>query len=479
MTLDFDDGGGMDDRPRLLLVDDDPDMLTMLARLVKRKCDCLVKSSSSGEEAGELLARWRPEVIITDLKMPGLDGMTLLRKAKEINPGVSVIVMTGYGNVELAVLTLKEGAYDFIEKPFDQERIIHSLKRCLERVRLLKENQRLQQQLGAQAAFPGFHGNSGRMREVFELINKVADTDVTVLIRGESGTGKELAARALHASSGRAAKPFVAVNCPALPAEILESELFGYVRGAFTGAAHDKKGLFLEAQGSTLLLDEIGDLPLSLQTKLLRVLQEKEIMPLGQTKSMAVDVRVLATTNQDLEEKIRRGDFREDLFYRLNVVPLVMPSLQERPEDIPLLAHHFLEKYSAEYGREGLFFSEEARQVMLRRSWPGNVRELQNVIKRAVLLATSEEISPAELGCGGVAREECWGAATLGQLPYNRAKQELVAGFSREYLNRALQRSGGNVTAAAKASGLGRQAFQRLLRRFGRATDQSSNGHDQ
>jgi len=458
------------DKPLVLLVDDDPDMLTMLVRLLSRKFACRVETATSGETALAFLDRNRPDVIITDLRMPGLDGMSLLTQVKERHPEIAVIVMTGYGNVELAVRSLREGAYDFVEKPFDQERIVHSLERCLERVWLLKENRYLQERLSSKKVFCGLHGCSCRMQEVFDLIRKVADTNVTVLIRGESGTGKELAAKALHTLSRRAAKPLVTVNCPALPAEILESELFGYVKGAFTGATQDKTGYFLEADGSTLLLDEIGDLPLSLQTKLLRVLQEKEITPLGQTKGRAVDVRVVASTNQDLEAKIAGGQFREDLFYRLNVVTITMPSLAERPEDIPLLARHFLQKYAAEYDRGDLTFAPATEQELLRRRWKGNIRELQNTVKRAVLLTTTPQITPADLAEGGAGPEETPAAAeprpTLTGLSYNDAKREILTSFSRDYLTAALRQSGGNVTAAAQSSGLGRQAFQRLLRAF-------------
>ncbi|MFZ5775425.1 MAG: sigma-54-dependent transcriptional regulator [Thermodesulfobacteriota bacterium] len=462
------DAGG-DDRPRVLLVDDDQDMLGMLVRLIGRNLgDCWIRTEASGEAALSLLDEWRPEVLVTDIKMPGIDGMELLARARKRDAELSVIMMTGYGNVELAVQALQAGAYDFIEKPFDKDRIVHSLGRCLERVRLIRENRHLQKRLDEPAGFAGFDGNSSRMRAVFELIRKVADTDVTVLVRGESGTGKELAARALHSLSSRASRRMITVNCPALPAEILESELFGHARGAFTGASQDKKGLFLEADGSTLLLDEIGDLPPALQTKLLRVLQEKEIMPLGQTRSIPVDVRVVASTNQDLEAKIRQGLFREDLFYRLNVVTITMPSLAERPEDIPVLAGSFLQRYAAEHHRSGLRFSPEAERFLLQRSWKGNVRELQNAVKRAVLLASEEVLNPADLGAmDGPAHQSLPFPASDVSLHYNEAKRQLVEQFSLDYLRQALGRHNGNVTLAAQASGMGRQSFQRLLRHYG------------
>ncbi|HEJ83888.1 MAG TPA: sigma-54-dependent Fis family transcriptional regulator, partial [Desulfobacteraceae bacterium] len=335
-------GVGPDDLPRVILIDDDTDMLAMLRVVVGRKCDCEIRTAESGAIAWELFKTWRPDIIVTDIKMPDLSGLDLLNKVKQLDPSISVIMMTGYGTVEMAVDALKQGAYDFIEKPFDNDHLVLTIQRCLERIKLLRENQTLQQKIDSRAASRKFIGQSPKLKQVLELMGKIADTDVTVLIRGESGTGKELAARVLHQMSGRSGRALVAVNCPALPEHILESELFGYAKGAFTGATSKKKGLFLEADGSTILLDEIGDLPIELQTKLLRVLQEKEIMPLGHTRPIKVDVRVLASTNQDLEEKIRQGLFREDLYYRLNVVSVTMPSLNDMTEDIPLLARHFL-----------------------------------------------------------------------------------------------------------------------------------------
>ena len=459
----------------VLIVDDDLDMLSMLKKLVRKKCRCEVKIAPSGESAWQLLGEWQPDIVLTDIKMPGgLDGLALLHKIKEQYPAIAVIIMSGFGTVESAIAALKNGAYDFILKPFDNEYLLHTLQRCLDHLCLVEKNRWLQSRLAEQGAFPGFIGSSPKIKEVYRLINRLADTDVTVLIRGESGTGKELAARALHGQSVRHKKPMVTVNCPALPEHILESELFGYARGAFSGATHDKKGLFLEANGSTLLLDEIGDLPIPLQTKLLRVLQEKEIMPLGQTKSLTVDVRVLASTNQDLEEKMRLGLFREDLFYRLNVVTITMPPLRKRPEDIPALAQHFLAVFAKAYDREDLAFTSEAVPGLVKRHWKGNVRELQNVIKRAVLLAEGSTISAKQLA----EPEPDLEASTprpitdnLQTLHYNSAKQRLVEDFSASYLANALQQNGGNVTAAAQASGMNRQAFQKLLRRFGLAAE--------
>ncbi len=459
--------------PSVLIVDDDLDMLAMLERVVRKKCRCAVKTAPSAEKALLLMEEWQPDLVLTDIKMPGLDGLTLLQKIKSQYPTMAVIMMSGHGTVESAITALKNGAYDFIQKPFDNAHLLHILQRCLEHLCLLEKNRRLQSRLADQESFPGFIGKSSQIKEVYGLITRLADTDVTVLIRGESGTGKELAARALHGLSARNKKPMVTVNCPALPEQILESELFGYAKGAFSGATHDKKGLFLEANGSTILLDEIGDLPLSLQTKLLRVLQEKEIMPLGQTKSLTVDIRVLASTNQDLEHKIRQGLFREDLFYRLNVVTITVPPLRKRPEDIPPLAQHFLNRFAKEYDRKGLAFAADALPSLVKRPWKGNVRELQNVIKRAVLLADNESpISASQLTEPepetSTPRPS---AADLHGLHYNLAKQQVVEEFSAAYLANALQQNSGNVTAAAQASGMNRQAFQKLMRRFGLDAD--------
>lgn len=454
--------------PRVLIVDDDQDMLNMLRVVIKRKCECSVELAESGDRAWSLLENWRPDVILTDIKMPGLDGLALLHRVKEKDSTISVIIMTGHASITLAINALREGAYDFFEKPFDKDQIIRAIQRSLERTGLLRENRLLQEKLAGRGQFQGLVGQSPPLRQVQELIARIAPTDVTVLIRGRSGTGKELAARAIHALSDRADRKMVTVNCPALPEYILESELFGYVKGAFTGATRDKKGLFLEAAGSTILLDEIGDISPALQVKLLRVLQEKEIMPLGQNKNIRVDVRVLASTNLDLEERISQGLFREDLFYRLNMVTVTMPALSEIPEDIPLLAHHFLRLYAKEYNRGRISFDSEVLMHFIGCRWQGNVRELQNVIRRAVLLTPGNQISLADLERPGTCdvpagKKIC---NSLDGLTYNEAKQEIITEFTRDYLTRILSENSGNVSAAARDSGLGRQTLQRLMRRY-------------
>jgi DNA-binding NtrC family response regulator len=461
-------------QPKVLVVDDERDMLNLLAKVLAKKGGCSVCTATSAEEALDRVRVDAPDVVLTDIKMPGMDGLTLLQQIGTMDPALTTILMTGYGTIEMAVQALKDGAYDFIEKPFDNERIIHTVGRAVERTRLLRENVQLQHRLCDQGHQHGFIGRSRRLVQTVELLQRIAASNVTVLIRGESGTGKELAARALHGLSPRAGRPMITVNCPALPEHILESELFGYRKGAFTGADRDKTGLFVEADGSTILLDEVADIPVSVQTKLLRVLQEKEVQPLGQTRTFKVDVRVIASTNQDLEAKIRRGEFREDLFYRLNVMPLTMPSLAAMAGDIPLLAQHFLERFCREHGRDNLEFSTEALQALMQHRWQGNVRELQNTVNRAVLLCQQATIEVADLwevvepvsSNGNGAAVETMAVDGLGWLPYREAKNMLLHRFNAVYLAEALQAAGGNVSAAARACGMERQAFQRLLRRY-------------
>jgi DNA-binding NtrC family response regulator len=455
---------------RVLIVDDDEDFLVLLEKIISRKCRCDITLAASGGQAMERLGDWHPSVVLTDIKMPDLDGLELLKRITELDATITTLVMTGYGTIEMAVQALKDGAYDFYQKPFDNEKIIGAVLRALERTHLLRENRYLQNQLTQPAVNTGFIGSSKPIVHTVELLSRLAPSCATVLIRGESGTGKEVAARAIHSMSKRVDREMVTVNCPALPEHILESELFGYVKGAFTGAETDKDGLFLEADGSTLLLDEIADIPVSVQTKLLRVLQEKEIQPLGQTRTIKVDVRVLASTNQNLEEKMARGEFREDLFYRLNVMQVTLPTLEEIAEDIPLLAHHFLAEFAEEYEREGLDFSPEALQFLMQKRWKGNVRQLRNTINRATLLCREQLITPKDL-----AASANFGPSHLPEptsdLPfltdhYKDAKEKTLQRFNSAYLIRALEKNDGNVSAAARGSGMDRQAFQRLMRRY-------------
>ncbi len=453
---------------RILVVDDDQDLLALLKKVILKKCDCDVALAQSGAEALEQVASWRPDVVITDIMMPDMDGLQLLEQIMSLDSQITIMMMTGYGTVEIAVKALKLGAYDFFEKPFDNADLIQALNRARERTTLLKENRKLHQRLSETDEQSEFVGKSRLLRQTVDVLSRLAQSNATVLIRGESGTGKEVAARTLHRLSNRAGESMITVNCPALPEQLLESELFGYCKGACTGAEADKDGLFMAAKGSTILLDEIADIPVSVQTKLLRVLQEKEIQPLGQTKTTPVDVRVLASTNQDLEAKMARGEFREDLFYRLNVMTVTMPSLTDMREDIPLLAHYFLQKFSEEHQRQDMEFSPEGLQYLMQRRWQGNIRELQNIISRAVLLAPQELLTPVELS-DSVNMVEATAAQSYGntqpELSYKEAKEELVSQFTISFLSEKLRGSKGNVSAAARESGMERQAFQRLMRR--------------
>jgi len=457
-------------KKKVLIVDDEEDILILLKKILSKTCSCDISLATSGLEALEIAESWQPDAVLTDIKMPDLDGLELLKKITALDATITTVIMTGYGTIEMAVQSLKDGAYDFHEKPFDNEKIIGSIRRALERTHLLRENKLLHQQLSRPPLKTGFIGQSKPIIYTVELLSRLATSCATVLIRGESGTGKEVAARAIHNMSDRADREMITVNCPALPEHILESELFGFVKGAFTGAETDKDGLFLEASGSTILLDEIADIPVSVQTKLLRVLQEKEIQPLGQTKTIKVDVRVLASTNQNLEEKMARGEFREDLFYRLNVMPVTLPTLTEISEDIPLLAHHFLKEFILEYEREELEFSLEAMQFLTQKSWKGNVRQLRNTIHRATLLCRDQFITPEDLMASTrfdhrSQPEPVTDCAFL-RGNYKEAKEKTVQRFTTAYLTQALKKSDGNVSAAARQSGIDRQAFQRLMRRY-------------
>ncbi|QJA05482.1 sigma-54-dependent Fis family transcriptional regulator [Thermosulfurimonas marina] len=453
-------------QPKVLLVDDEPQMVRLLERLLS-PLEVSFERAYSGEEALEKVYRFLPEVVVADIKMPGMDGLELLRRIRERDNTISVILITGYGTIEMAVQAIKEGAYDFLPKPFEKDHLRHLVKRALERSLLLRENLFLKAQEKWWEPL-GIVGESPVFRELMRLVERVARTDATVLILGESGTGKELIARAIHHLSERSSRKMVTVNCAALPESILEAELFGYVKGAFTGAERNKEGLFSQAHGSTIFLDEIGDMPSSLQVKLLRVLQEKEIRPLGSTQVLKVDVRVIASTNQDLEAKIAAGEFREDLYYRLNEVILRVPPLRERGEDILLLAQHFLREYAHQYGKEGLNFSPSALEFLLEQPWKGNVRELKNTIKRAVLLTSGSQITPEDLkGAPFSSYREETNASSLGFKTYHQAKREALDRFAREYLERLLRSTQGNISQAARLAGLKRQSLQRMLRRYG------------
>jgi DNA-binding NtrC family response regulator len=452
----------------LLIVDDEPDMLTLLKRSLEPELDCRVDTASSGEAALEMIRSGDYDLVLADIKMPGISGLDVLEQVKsERGEDVTVVMMTAYGHIEMAVEAMKRGAYDFITKPFDHDALVMRLEKAFERSRLLKENLRLHHECRSTEMFQELVGKSPNMQRVYETIQMVAKNDLTVLITGESGTGKDLTARAVHALSNRSKRPFIAVNCPTVPEHILESELFGYKKGAFTHATRDKQGLFQEAHRGTIFLDEIGDITPTIQTKLLRVLQEKEIKPLGDARPIQVDVRIIASTNQPLAEKIQSGDFREDFFYRLNVLPIRLPPLRERVEDIPLIANHLLEKHCAKLDKPLKRFSPALMDAFVNRRWEGNVREMENMIMQGILFSASDEISTKDVGIG---RQSPSGAppgiTPLLNQPYKQAKENNLQAFNAAYIGHMLTRSNGNVTQAAKACGLERQALQQIMRRY-------------
>ncbi len=457
---------------RILLVDDDRDFALGLARLIASGFpEAVIKVAASGQEALELLEREDFALMLTDLRMPGMGGQELMSQALAENPQLTVIVLTGYGSVESAVAALKAGAWDFLTKPIQGEELFRAVDKGFERGRLLGENRFLRELAHSCELERTLVGQSPAMRRVKNVIEAVAASDYTVLVRGESGTGKELVAENIHRLSARGAKPYVRVNCPAIPEHLLESELFGHVKGSFTGAERSRKGLFLAASGGSMLLDEIGDIPPSVQTKLLRVLQEHEIRPVGSSETTKVNVRILATTNQDLEARIVSGTFREDLFYRLNVLTVHTPPLRERTEDIPLLAVHFLEQCCAEMRLPAKALSPGVLACLASTSWPGNVRELQNFVRRLAVFCPVElvEMSHLRQAEGGRSHRSSRASGGLGEslAPYKQAKAKVLDDFTRRYLEQVLERTGGNVSKAARISGIERVSLQKIMKRMG------------
>jgi len=378
---------------RVLVVDDDASLRRIIEYNLAEE-GYSVATADSAEDALRALSRTTFDLVLTDIKMSGMDGMDLLRRVKRDAPETQVIVITAFGTIEMAVEAMKAGAFEYVTKPFNRDELKLTVRKALRVKSLEIENVRLKQEVTRRFGFENIVGDSAPMQRVFRLVEKVADTDAPVLITGESGTGKELVARAIHYRSRRAERPFLAVNCAAIPRELLESELFGHVKGAFTGAVRDRAGKFEEARGGTLFLDEIGELPVDLQAKILRVLQEMEVTPVGANHVVRVDARIVTATNRDLEEEIEEGRFREDLYYRLAVVPIAMPSLRERPDDIPLLVAHFLKALAS---GAGVRVTPEAMEALQTYSWRGNVRELENTVERILILRESDTIDLPDL----------------------------------------------------------------------------------
>lgn len=463
---------------RILIVDDEPDLLLGLKRLLQPYFQQLqIDTAESAQMAIEILEQESIDVVLTDIRMPGIDGMALLETIKNRPTPPAVILMTAYGTIDLAIEALKQGAYDFLTKPLDEDRLVHTLQNALERQQLLHKTWRLEKELQQRQGMGGilFIGTSPALKKAIDTISLAAKTDVPVLITGESGTGKELAAKALHAWSARRDHEFVAINCAAMPMELLESELFGHKKGAFTHALTDKKGLFEIADKGTLFLDEIGDMPLALQAKLLRVLQEGEIRPIGDNRTKKVDVRIVAATNKPIKSMVEREEFRQDLFFRLNVIEIQMPSLKDMRDDIPVLAQYFLKQFLEEADLPPKNFSQEALQHLCKWHWPGNVRELQNLVKRAAILSSGSTIIPEDLQLPAERGCACGDLNGLVTMQYHEAKEAVMRTFTTQYLTHILKSTNGNISLAAKRCGLERQSLQQLIRRYHIKVDELKN----
>lgn len=450
---------------RILIIDDEIDMLETCERILRHLGhQCVALNDST--RASELIMKIQPDIILTDLVMPKYDGFKVLQTALEILPDVLVIIITGYATVESAVKAIKEGAFDYLAKPFSVEQLSVTIGRALKQLDLQEENQILRSQLEEKFDFANMIGAGGGLQKVVETIGKVAASEANILIRGASGTGKELVARSIHANSRRRNGPFVAVDCASLPENLLESELFGHEKGAFTGANASKEGLLELADGGTLFLDEIGEMPLALQAKLLRALEQQSFRHVGGTREISVDLRILAATNRDLEEAIAERQFRSDLFYRLNVITIQLPSLRERQQDIPALVSHFLGYFARRMEKPVKTVSPRAMECLTRYSWPGNVRELRNAIERAVTVCEGKVIMPCDLP-EQLVREKCFAGSSLPDtsMPFHKAKARWIEIFEVKYLEELLKRHRGNISEVAREAGIDRKTVHRLLKK--------------
>ncbi|GMR05331.1 MAG: sigma-54 dependent transcriptional regulator [Thermodesulfobacteriota bacterium] len=449
---------------KILIIDDEESMRHMLSVILKREGYEPV-SFGSARAALEELSRDDFDFILCDIRMPQMDGLEFLKALKEQDARYTVIMMSAYGTIDTAIECMKLGAYDYISKPFKADEIVLTVRKAEERESLKKENTRLKDLSLDEYDFKNIYTEDKEMRGILDLVRKISDYSTSVLVLGESGTGKELIARAIHYSGNRASKPFVVVNCGAIPGALLESELFGHVRGAFTDAHRNKTGLFAEAHTGTIFLDEVGELPMELQVKLLRVLQEGEVRRVGDTKSVKVDTRVVAATLKDLRAEIAKGAFREDLFYRLNVIEVKLPPLRSRTADIPLLASHFVEKYARKFGKPVKSLAGEAIDALLEYSWPGNVRELENVIERAMILEDTDTIMKKSLPIRPASRwdAENPGPASHDELSIKKASQSM----EKDLISRALEKTGGNRTRAAELLEISHRALLYKIKNYG------------
>ncbi len=453
----------------VLVVDDEADMVETCRKILERK-QYAVSVATESQTALEAIHQQPFDVVIADLRMPGLDGIEILREAKKANRDAAVIIITAYATIETALKAVREGAFDYIPKPFSMEQLEIAVERSLAYRRLQEENRTLQRQIRENYDFSRIVGKSPQITEVLEIVSRVVETEANILLYGESGTGKELIARSIHVNSRRGDRAFVPIDCASLPENLLESELFGYEKGAFTGAFTMRRGLIEYAHGGTLFLDEIGDLTPAMQAKLLRVLQERQLRRIGGRELLDVDVRLISATHCNLEEMVRQNLFREDLFYRLNVVTVRLPPLRERAEDIPLLARHFLEEFRGGTRKTVEGISSAAMLLLQRYPWPGNIRELRNAMERAVSLAEGNQITPLELPEPILCQtESCAKFST--DSDFRQAKRQVIGEFEREYLKQCLRLARGNVSAAATHAGMRRSAFHRLMKKHGLLSD--------
>jgi len=453
---------------RVLVVDDEPDVRLGL-RLLSESVGATVRAAANGEQALETAHAWRPHLVVSDVTMGRVSGIDLLRELRRTLPETRVVLVTGYGTIELAVTAMGLGASHFVTKPFDNEDLLAAIRRFGSEAVLAERAARMDREKTAMPSGRAFIAEDPAMRDVLAQIDQVAPTDMSVLIRGESGVGKELVARTIHERSRAAGKPFLPVNTAALPDNLLEAELFGHTKGAFTGADRAREGIFAQARGGTVFLDEIGLMSIGFQGKLLRVLQERAVVPLGSVEPVPVEFRLVSATSRDLHERMARGEFHEDLYYRLQVFTLEVPGLRGRPGDIRPLARHFLEKYAREAPAPGEP-TEKAWQALEEYAWPGNVRELENCIHRALVLSGGGAIRPEHLG---LADSDRWSRPVVDpSVSYEEGKRRAVHAFQRRYLERALRECEGNVSAAARRCGLTRAAVQRIMRAHGLTREQ-------
>ncbi len=457
---------------KVLVVDDDLSLRQFLSNMLRR-AGYAVRTVPGGVEALTSMQQDAADVVVTDLSMEGMDGMEVLRRVKAGWPGTEVVMITAYATTENAVTAMKEGAYDYVVKPFNVDELKLILTKAFEKRAIHAENLQLKEALKDRFGYGNLVGRSDAMQAIYDLMDRVKDTPVSVLLTGESGTGKELVARAIHYEGERRGRPFRSINCGAIPDNLIESELFGYRKGAFTGAVRDHDGLFASAEGGTLLLDEIGEMPLATQVKVLRVLQERKVRAIGGVEERPVDVRIIAATNRNLGAEVRGGRFREDLYYRLKVVSIELPPLRDRLSDLPLLTQHFLEHYGQEFGRPGMSLSTEARRMLASHAWPGNVRELENVIQRGVALSRSAEIGvdslPPDIAVTARAR-----AALLTRVgPEGADLEGLVERYERQLIESALTQALGVKKEAAKLLGITFRSLRYRLQKLGLESDRT------